>query len=259
MCETAGRLLQSKILGDPERSVHIINTKPENVKGYDTPTIRALFQSALDHAMDAVRAGEDLRVRISDSNSKMGAVASVSLLPLLTCPARCNGSCSGLCYASKIANLRPAVRKAYAINTALAICRPDVYWSGIDYVVKGVRWFRFHVSGDILDYAYLEQMVIVARNNPHCQILCFTKRYELINKYLNEGGEIPNNLHILFSGWDDLLPDNPYSLPETNVILKGKAAKDNWLLCGGNCFDCACRGVGCWQAKNGDVIAFHQH
>lgn len=203
--------------------------------------------------------GRNLRVSISGSNSKMGAVSSVSLLPFLTCPERCAGTCGTYCYAAKLANLRNTVRKSYAINTALAIHRPDVYWAGVDYACKGVRYFRFHVSGDILHTDYFNCMVKIARDNPKCEMLCFTKRYELVNAWMDENRFLPANLHILFSGWDKLEPVNPHHLPETNVILRGREPLTNWKLCGGNCFNCACRGVGCWQARSGDVIAFPQH
>jgi len=189
----------------------------------------------------------------------MGAVASVSLLPLLTCPDRCTGTCGKLCYAAKLSNLRPVVCTAYAINTALAIHRPELYWQGIVDAVRKVKWFRFHVSGDIINMEYLKQMIHIANTNQHCEILCFTKRYEIINDYLEHGGSLPSNLHLLMSGWDQLIPTNPFHLPETNVILKGKEPQPNWTLCGGNCFNCACHDTGCWTAQPGEIIAFHQH
>ena len=48
-----------------------------------------LFREALREYANRVKAGEVLRVSISNSNSKMGAVASVSTLPFMTCPSRC--------------------------------------------------------------------------------------------------------------------------------------------------------------------------
>lgn len=218
-----------------------------------------LFNAELDAARIQVLSETDLKVRISNSNSKMGEVPSVSLLPFLTCPARCAGTCGAYCYAAKLANLRPAVRKSYAINTALAVHRPDVYWEGVDAACKKAKYFRFHVSGDILNIEYFAKMIQMANNHPDCEMLCFTKRYEIVNDAISDWGELPANLHVLFSGWDGLTPINPYNLPETNVILRGNQPAPNWKMCGGNCFNCACRGVGCWQAQPGDVIAFEQH
>jgi len=229
------------------------------VKGYYKPSVLEKFENALNDAYAEVAANPSMAPIISNRNSKMGEIASVSLLPFLTCPARCSESCGPFCYAAKIANLRPNVLRSYAINTILARDLPYRYWNAVSEAVKMVRYFRFHVSGDILNQNYLDYMVKCAKDNPHCDMLVFTKRYELINKYIRDVGEIPMNLHILFSGWTNLVPDNPYHFPETNVIPHGELPKPEWKMCGGNCFNCACRGVGCWQAKSGDTIAFPQH
>ena len=229
-------------------------------KGYYNEKVLAKFNAALRDAIEGVKAGKYCTVKFSDGNRKMGAVASVSTLPFIGgCPASCKGTCGVKCYAAKIANLYPNVLANYAINTALAIRRPDLYWNHINDFVKGCRYFRFHVSGDIINAHYFDNMIEVARNNPHCEFLCFTKRYEIVNGWIEDNGELPCNLHILFSGWTNLTPVNPYNLPETNVYTCEEDFNDSWLTCGGNCFNCACRGVGCWQAKNGDIIAFKMH
>lgn len=233
--------------------------KNSKVNGYYNENTINKFKTALDAAIQAVESGDDLRVRISNSNSKMGNVASVSTLPFITCPGCCAKTCGAKCYAAKLANLRPSVLKSYAINTALYLKRPEIYWAAIDLECKAVRYFRFHVSGDIVNKDYFNNMVTIARNNPHCEILCFTKRFNAVNAWIDENGAIPENLHVLFSGWSNLTPENPHKLPETNVIEKGAEPADNWKICGGNCFNCACRGLGCWQAKAGEVVAFPIH
>jgi hypothetical protein len=230
-----------------------------NSNGYYNDKVWAKFTDALKDATQAVKSGSDIRVRISNANSKMGNVASVSMLPFITCPTCCHNTCGAKCYAAKLANLRPSVLKSYAINTAIAIYSPVEYWKQIDAAVKGVRFFRFHVSGDIIDAAYFANMVNIAYCNPHTEILVFTKRYNIVNGYIDVGGVIPSNLHILFSGWTNLTPVNPHKLPETNVFTCDTDFNDDWKICGGNCFNCACRGVGCWQAQRGDVIAFKMH
>ena len=229
-------------------------------KGYYKPEIIEKFNQALKDAAADVKSGKETRVRISNSNSKMGAVTSVSTLPFITCPARCAGTCGAKCYAAKLANLRPAVLRSYAINTALAMYNPGIYWTQVNAAICASRFFRFHVSGDIMNTDYFNHMIDAARNNPKSEILCFTKRFEIVNRWISENGELPENLHVLYSGWSNLIPANPYNLPETNVIPRGADSfPDNWKLCGGNCFNCACRGVGCWQAVPGDIVAFKEH
>lgn len=228
------------------------------MKNYYNEKILAKFNEALKEAKKEVMENKNISVTISNGNSKMGAVASVSLLPFLTCPARCKETCGAECYAAKIANLYPTVLKSYAKNTALVLYRPLKFWTDVENAVKGVRFFRFHVSGDIINKEYFANIVDIATGNPHCEILLFTKRFEIVNAYIKAFGDLPENLHILFSGWDNLKPVNPFKLPETNVFGKEGPA-ENWKVCGGNCFECGCRGVGCWQAKKGDTIAFKKH
>ena len=226
---------------------------------YNTPEINQKFNEALQEAKKAVKAGSVTTVSISKGNEKMGEVKSVSLLPFVTCPARCKKTCAAECYAAKIANLRPSVLKAYANNTALAMLKPSLFWQGINYTMAGVLFFRFHVAGDIMNREYFENMVQACKNNPHCKVLVFTKRYEIVNNYIKERGPLPENMKLLFSGWQNLQPTNPHKLPETNVYNRKEAPAKNWLLCGGNCFECGCRGTGCWKAEKGEIIAFKKH
>lgn len=217
------------------------------------------YVDILKKEKELVLSGENLMVTISDRNSKMGAVASVSLLPGITCPHFCLDTCGVSCYAAKIANLRPSVLRSYAHNTALYQLRPDMYWAGVELAIKAVRYFRFHVAGEIPSRKYFDKVCEIAERNPLTEILMFTKRYDAVNSWINDNGELPKNLHVLFSGWENLEPVNPYNLPETNVFTKENGPKESWKICGGNCFECACRGVGCWQAQRGDVIAFKKH
>lgn len=226
---------------------------------YNTKEIREKFTNALREAIEDVKAGKVTSVSISKGNVKMGAVPSVSLLPLLTCPAICNHTCGKDCYASKIANLRKSVLTSYARNTALLMVRPDLYWFDVKRAMMINRFFRFHVSGDIPNREYFNNLVNACKENSHCKTLVFTKRFDIVNSWIDENGDLPENLHILFSGWQDMKPENPHNLPETNVYEKNEEPQEDWLLCGGNCFECGCRGVGCWQAKKGDVIAFKKH
>ena len=226
---------------------------------YYTDEIKGKFAEALEEAKQAIRAGDPVTVSISKDNTKMGAVPSVSLLPFISCPGRCKGTCGEHCYAAKITNLRSTVLKAYAKNTAIAMLKPDLFWSGVNYAMAGTRFFRFHVSGDILNGDYFSKLIEACRNNSHCQVLVFTKRYEIINAWIKNNGSLPENLHLLFSGWENLKPINPHKLPETNIYTSETAPHPEWLLCGGNCYECGCRGVGCWQAKTGETIAFKKH
>lgn len=198
-----------------------------------------------------------LSVSISKGNSKMGAIPSVSLPPVTTCRADC--PCVKLCYARKLCTLRPTVAAAYNRNFEILISDPVRYWNQVRKAVAMTRFFRFHVSGDIPDALYFYDMVLTAKMHEKTEILAFTKQYEIVNDYISTHGALPQNLHIIFSAWPGLPMDNPHGLPEAHVIFRGKTPCDDWKICGGNCAECACRGVGCWELKRGEKIAFNQH
>lgn len=188
----------------------------------------------------------------------MGHISSVSLPSVVTCrPA----PCSKKCYAKKLERIRPNVRAAYRRNLEILRREPDTYWREVEAAVMLSKFFRFHVSGDIPDDDYFARMVSVARRNPHCQILCFTKRFEIVNRFLSRGGALPGNLHIIFSGWRGLHMDNPFSLPEAHVIYRDgtTTARSDAIPCGGNCTECAQTDSGCWVLRNGQQIVFHEH
>ena len=120
-------------------------------------------------------------VKVSKGNSKLGAIPSVSLPSIKTCR-QC--ACQEKCYAQKLERLRPAVRNAYQHNLEVLSKEPETYWREVEASVMMSRFFRFHVSGDIPTAEYLANMVAVAVRNSHCEILCFTKRYEMVNEFI---------------------------------------------------------------------------
>ena len=154
-------------------------------------------------------------VCISKGNSKLGEIKSVSLPSGLTC-IKCG--CNKKCYAKKIERLRPNVRNSYIRNLNILEEDPQTYWREVEAAIMTSRFFRFHVSGDIPDWDYLIKMVSIAVRNLHCEILCFTKKYEIVNNYLSNVGDLPPNLHMIFSAWVDLKMVNPFHLPEAHVL-----------------------------------------
>ena len=197
-------------------------------------------------------------VSISSANKKMGKISSVSLPSVVTCR-KC--ACQQKCYARKLERLRPAVAAAYKRNLDVLQSDPDTYWREVEAAIMLSRFFRFHVSGDIPDITYLIRMVDVAQRNQHCQILCFTKKYELVNDYLSGGAVLPSNLHMILSAWTGLEMQNPFLLPEAHVRYRdgSTTARDDAKLCGGNCTECACTDDGCWTLQRGEQVIFNEH
>ena len=200
-----------------------------------------------------------MELKVSLGNSKMGNIPSVSLPAGKTCRKDCE--CYKICYARKIERLRKTVRDAYENNLKLLNEHPDIYWREVEATIMMSRFFRFHVSGDIPDIVYLCHMNEIAIKNSHCEILCFTKRYDIINEYLDTYGEFPENLHIILSAWDGLNMYNPHLLPEAHVRYKDghTTAKGKFAECSGNCAECAITTGGCWSLKRGERVIFNQH
>ena len=199
-------------------------------------------------------------VSISTGNRKMGAIPSVSLPPVTTCAP--GVPCAKKCYACKMCRIYPTVRAAYERNMRILRADPEQYFHQIDSYLKSVRFFRWHVSGDIPSAEYFENMVKCAINNPHCEQLAFTKQYDIVNDWIAEHGNLPKNLHVIFSLWDEnwnTRVSNPHNLPCSAVIFRGQSADEYSNVCGGNCFECDCRGVGCWAMTSGETIAFYEH
>lgn len=226
--------------------------------GYNTPELRAKIRAAVSDYRDKIAAGETVRPSISQGNRKTH-IPSISLPPYITCPAVCRGTCDSKCYAGKGCSIHTSELNAYSRNFALYLDRPAEYFGAVKTACANARFFRWHVAGDIVDAAYFAGMVDVARACPGTRFLAFTKRYSLVNEWIDANGPLPLNLQLMFSGWSNLTPDNPHGLPETTVYGKKEEPAAEWLLCGGNCLECACRGVGCWQTKPGETLAFELH
>lgn len=197
------------------------------------------------------------KVKFSSGNSKMGHIPSVSLPAIKTC-IECD--CNSRCYGMRIERRYPNVAKAYQSNLNVLLNDPQTYWREVEAKIMLSRFFRFHVSGDIPDMSYLLNMIRIAHRNPHCEILCFTKKYEYVNIVRKES-LLPNNLHIIFSGWVGLEMVNPFSFPEAHVRYKNgtTTANNSALTCQGNCSYCALTSEGCWTLREGEQVVFNEH
>jgi hypothetical protein len=199
----------------------------------------------------------NLKVCISKGNRKMGAIPSVSLPACITCnPA---APCFKKCYAVKVARIYKTAAASYENNLDVLNTDWNSYWTQINDAARMTKYFRYHVSGDIPNAAYFKEMIITARKNPDTRFLAFTKQYDIVNTYISAMGDLPANLKIIFSNWGAWKCENPHGLPVCEIIFKGSAPADDWKICGGNCTECACRGVGCWELKHGDTIAIYEH
>lgn len=203
---------------------------------------------------------KELHVTISRGNSKMGAIPSLSLPPLVSCsPAACK-LCGKKCYARRIVTRRKSVKAAYEKNLWILQNEPEKFWREVNGALAMATHFRFGVSGDIYDADYFEHMVELTRKNKQCEVLCFTKQFDIVNAYL-EHHRLPKNMHLIFSAWKGLDMSNPHNLPEAHVVFRDgtTTAKDGAKLCTGNCFECCIAKRNCWSLQKGEQVLFREH
>ena len=205
---------------------------------------------------------KEKHVVISKGNIKMGQIQSVSLPPVVTCSALACKFCGKKCYARKMCKLRPSVKDSYYNNLDILMNDKELFWREVEGSLKLTTYFRFFVSGDIYDKDFLENMVLCARKNKHCNILCFTKKYSLVNEYL-EHHRLPKNLNIVFSAWKGLEMPNPFNLPTAEVMYKdGTSTAEEgkkYIYCSGNCSECISEKRSCWNLRKGEGVIFAEH
>lgn len=199
-----------------------------------------------------------MSVSISKGNSKLGTIPSISLPAYLTCSD--DVPCKKKCYAGRYMKRRSNVRMAYSKNYSILQKDPVEYWREIEASMMMSRFFRFHVAGDIPNERYLDDMARHVRKNKHCRALCFTKKYDIVNNYLDHH-RIPKNLILVFSVWPGYAYKNPHNLPTAHIRFRDgtTTAPKNAFPCGGSCEQCAMAEKGCWVLKHGQSVELKEH
>lgn len=186
---------------------------------------------------------------VSKGNQKLGAVPNVSLPPVKAC-GNCK-HCKHDCYALKSYRMYPSVRQSWDNNLSLARQKPTAYFGMVrEFLAKrSPRFFRWHVSGDILHQTYLENMCKIAREFPETAFLAFTKMHML------DYSDLPDNLTIVFSAWPGMPVGEgmPIAWMQDGTETR---VPDNALECPGNCESCGM----CFNLKSiGRDVVFHKH
>lgn len=225
----------------------------------------AAIQKAINNskAYNQQHDGDALQIHISAGNAKLGAIMNVSLPPVVTCH-NCS-SCSKYCYAVRSYNRFTGTAAGWNENYLLFLADPIEYFRSIARATRLQRFFRWHVSGDIVNADYFRGMLMVARDNPNCEYLAFTKAYQIVNAAIAAGAVIPSNLHLLFSAAPGVDMPNPYNIPECHINFQDPTLNtycggaEFEYYCTGNCTECAANGCGCFFLKPGDVTIINQH
>lgn len=229
------------------------------------PQARINSERSINKVLEAVKThdGQNPEIHISTGNSKLGSIMNISLPPVATCH-NCSG-CKHYCYAVRTYNRFSSTAARWNDNLALFKTNPDRYFSEISKAAKTQRFFRWHVSGDIVNATYLDGMAAVAVENPKCEFLAFTKAYQIVNAAISGGLHIPENLHLLFSAAPGTPMPNPHRIPECHINFEDPALNtyhggaEYIYHCTGNCSECAANCCGCFFLKPGDVTIIDQH
>ena len=197
----------------------------------------------------------EIKMCISCGNRKIGRVMNVSLPPVITC-ANCK-ECRHYCYDIKACLQYPnTVIDARIRNLAILLKDRESYFGRIEWKIsrrKKNKYFRWHVAGDIIDIDYFCHMVAIAKRHPDFIFWTYTKNYKVVNEYCLKYGKesIPQNFNIMFSEWDGLKLDNPYSFPIFTCKMKDGNKNhpveffDSLFKCSGNCDICKQNNTGC--------------
>ena len=197
--------------------------------------------------------------KVNNGNTKLGKSIKVINVPAgITC--KCDAPCNkkGVCYAQKGSFNYPSVKNCYAENLRTFIENPEQAEMDILSQMPFIGFCRVHASGDIVNPRYLDMLVSIAIKLPNVKFMMYTKKYELINKYVEEIGEFPENMTIIFSAWDGYKMDNRHNFPTSHVILKKgneDAIPENGFLCNGECERC----YKCWLLEKGESVLFNEH
>jgi hypothetical protein len=189
-----------------------------------------------------------MKVHVSEGNTKLGKIPSVSLLPAFSC--RQDVPCHVECYAQKAVRRRDCYL-AWSENTWLAMNDLDSYLGQVlEYLRRDVEYFRWHVGGDILSQKYFEGMKEIAAACGWVKFLCFTKRYDL--SYT----PMPDNLQVVFSAWPGLPLVRDVAWRRVAWMQDGRENRlpSRYYECEGNCESC----LKCFKKMATDVC-FHKH
>lgn len=161
-----------------------------------------------------------MEISLAKGNSKLGkGVYALNLMPgskplstkdkgqltnvTGTCAGCCDG-CENYCYAVKDARrFHNTVIPSVGKNTEIMRHDMDKGFKQVKekLIENKAKVLRWHSSGEIMNYNYLLHMVKLAVELPDVQFYFYTKRFGLIEKYLNECGDLPENLVCNISEW----------------------------------------------------------
>lgn len=226
-----------------------------------------------------------MKISLVKGNSKLGkGVYAFNLLPgdeplstkdkgqLTNVSGTCTGCCDGcknFCYA--VADARryhntciPSLAK----NTLIVRNDLDGVFEQIkeQVIKKKAKVLRYHSSGEIISYAYLLQMVKLAKELPDIKFYFYTKRFAFVDRYIYKFNKFPDNLIPNISEWNgntegyNLRGLNRFvyddgSNPELAKVVHCPAVNKEGRKTGVTCDQCG----RCFRGNDGHITAVYDH
>lgn len=211
----------------------------------------------------------------STGNSKTGEAGNYNFPIEYTCRHDCECYKDCKCYACQGCYLFASNQAIYAENykfyrenTAATLAEKITEF----ITANNLHLFRYFTCGDIPGAKFLDAVVLAAKRNPGVKFWLYTKKYHVVNRYLDDNGSdvIPNNVSIIFSHWmnDDgsyLAMPNPYGFQTSEFIPLGREEMAEHVTHICPCSDptvkatCATCSHPCYDLKRGESMALLEH
>lgn len=177
----------------------------------------------------------------------------------------CTHNCAG-CYAKKMTRYTGVYFNYYENTLLIRRNLPSFKHQMYAYFTNYKRdVFRIHDSGDFDTFGYFVAWCEIARAFPRVQFYTYTKRTDLLRKYLEEGRAIPSNLTINLSFWAGVCEDMIEGFPRFEYDDGTRAEVSRLPHCPAVSKDGKRTGVTCSQckrcayAKAGNMWAVYPH
>ena len=213
-------------------------------------------------------------LNISEGNSKTGEhVINFNNSIEYTCDHACECYKDGLCYAEGGCYAFAENQRRYSENVNFFVdSTSEEFIKAVQIAIDYFKFplFRWFTCGDIINSRFFDCMAKVAKSNPQVKFWAYTKKYTIVNHWIDENGNLPENLTIIFSHWMNkdgtyFRVDNPYNLPTREFIPDG-----NENLIDGSFHVCPCSDPTvkatcetcdrpCYNLKSGEHMALCEH
>ena len=144
--------------------------------------------------MNKAKFHQNLSIRISLGNVKLGTIPQFNLTPVKSC-LNCS-ECKKYCYALKSYRQYPSTKVAWDKN--LHVCSNDLdtfKHEMRDFLtVYSPKYFRLHSAGDFFNQEYLNAWIKIIKDFPNTTFLAYTKSYDHL-----KFNDIPGNFKLFFS------------------------------------------------------------